>query len=485
MPVVRVVPLTPVAHESRAFQAAGRVGVTVIVKVDYALVADGVARRTAIASFAPDDLAPYRPFADVVFRGHAHAPGNKPVAAMAVRLSLLRGRQALLDKRLIVSGDRLQAPNQPAPAAMPFVDMPIVWERALGGGGFELNPVGIGAVPDASGAWALPNVAYPGPEMQHRPACFAPLSADAPARLRFLGAQRDEVVNRAVPDLSDPVRYGYYQVAPPDQQIAFLRGDETIRLEGLTRGAPLFSTRLPGEVALARAYVPPLRGTPLELVADGLEIDGEALTASVTWRGCFTALDLDMVRQMIIAIAIQPADRPVAAMQWPTPGAIETFFAAMNPPAREAERTMELSLPAQAAAAHTATVPFTGAAPEGARRETPSEPPASIPGSPWATRPSLNPVMPTTATEITATIELDHLSPETRRALVPGSSDFSVGVPKSEPAPPRSAHRKASQDPWAKVADVMPVVVEAKPPPPKLPEKPSARAMLYQRMTKK
>ncbi|MFO0617968.1 MAG: DUF2169 domain-containing protein [Polyangiaceae bacterium] len=487
MSVVRVLPLTPVAHGSRVFQAAGRVGVSVVVKVAYALVSGGVARRMSIATMTREDLAPYRPFADVVFRGRAYAPSDTPVPAMAVRLTLARGQKTLLDKRLIVSGDRVHAPGRSAPAATPFLEMPIVWERALGGDGFDLNPVGIGAAPDSTGARRLPNLSYPGVELQMRPACFAPLPPNAPARLRFLGARRDEVLGRAVPDLTDAMQYGYFQAAPPDQQIAFLRGDETIRLEGLTKAPGAFVTELPNEVALARAYVPASGATPLELVADGLDIDGDALTASITWRGCFTALDLDMLRQMIVAVAIQPAKARATlgdhSLQWPEPALVESFYAALNAPALEEQRTMELSQPAHIAAARTETVPFKGG--DARRRDSVPEP-ASIPGSPWATRPSLNPVE---ARDVTQTIEIEDLSPATRRALLPGSSDFAVGMPKSAtPAPrsarsPRSTRRKASHDPWAKIDETP--APEVKPPQPRPPEKPSARAILYQKISKK
>lgn len=484
--VVRVFPLSPVPCAARAFQASGRVGVTVIVKVDYALVDDGVATRTVASELEREDRAPYKPYADVLFSGNAYAPQGRPVAAMTTRLALLRNDKPLLDKRLIVSGDRVQTPAVPAPAAQPFTSMPLVWERALGGDGFIQNLVGVGANVGPHGERRLPNLAYAGAEMQRWPACFAAIPPDAPMRRRFVAAGYEATLERPIPDLSEGIHYSYFQSASPDQQVGFLVGDEAIVLEGLTPNGASFRTTLPGEVALARAYFPPTRVSSVELFADTLRINGDTGTCSVVWRGCFTAGDLDMLKQMVVAIGVQSAARPI---QWPGPHEIESFMAlvqrAASTPVRQS--TMELSQAAQADAGHEAAVPF---------RASPSQPPPRhtqhlpIPGAPWESGAAPHVAITEHAFARTATIEVEDLSPETRRALAPGSSDFALGMPSSKSAPVKeppassAGARRKKIDPWAKSIESAPLA-EVHAPAPRPPQKPAARTLLYGKITKK
>lgn len=484
MNVVRVFPLSPVPSAARAFQAGGRLGVTVIVKVDYALVDDDVATRTVASALSEEDRVPYKPYADVLFSGNAYAPQGRPVAAMSARLAVMRDGKPLLDKRLIVSGDRVQTPTVPAPAAAPFTSMPIVWERALGGDGYIQNPVGVGANVGPNGERRLPNLAYAGEAMQRWPACFAPIAADAPMRRRFVVSGQEANLTRSVPELSEGIHYGYFQCAPPDQQVGFLRGDETIVLEGLTPNGAPFRTKLPGEVALARAYFPPTRVTSVELFADTLRINGDTGSCSVVWRGCFTATDLGMLEKMIVAIGVQAPGRPI---QWPGPHEVESFMALVQRASSEPVRqsTMELSQAAQVDAGHEAAVPF---------RASPSQPPPRpaphlpIPGAPWEAASPTPPPAVEHPFARTATIEVHDLSPETRRALAPGSSDFAVGMPSSKNHPPKeppsSASRRKKIDPWAKSIESAPLA-EVHAPAPRPPQKPAARTLLYGKMTKK
>jgi len=81
----------------------------------------------------------------------------------------------------------------------------------------------------------------------------------------------------------------YFNSAPPDQQLAALRGDESVLMSGLHPGIAEVTWRLPGVRAHA---VLDLRGSRREvsLEADTLWIEGERLRCAITWRGSI-ALD--------------------------------------------------------------------------------------------------------------------------------------------------------------------------------------------------
>ncbi len=243
-------------------------GVAALVEPEALLLADRL-RDGAHSVDVPGDLAPYLPGAGVLLRGHACAPGGRPVPSLAVRLSLHRGDQPLLDKVLHVVGDRAHPSASPAP----FVRIPIVYERAHGGPAVETNPVGTGR------AGALPNILLPAhPE---RPAGFGPIARHwAPRRYLRPGPSADS----PAPELGDGADFRYYHAAPLDQQIGPLRGDERLHLENLHPHHPQVSCALPGLHATARV----LRAgsqAPLDLVADTLWIDADALLVTVLWRG--------------------------------------------------------------------------------------------------------------------------------------------------------------------------------------------------------
>src|SRR5262245_57665492 len=104
---------------------------------------------------ATGDLSPYLGRADVVMTGHARAPRGKPAPVIAVRLAVYRG-QPLLDKTLHVYGDRA-ARSDPKP----FEEMPLVYERAIGGVGWDHNPLGVGVQSNAVVNATTANVVNP------------------------------------------------------------------------------------------------------------------------------------------------------------------------------------------------------------------------------------------------------------------------------------------------------------------------------------
>jgi hypothetical protein len=222
-----------------------------------------------------------------------------------VRLAIFRDR-ALLDKTLYVFGDRPQASTPPRP----FDRMPLRWERTYGGPRTAGNPVGVGQ----SEADPAPNVIDP--RAPHAPAGFSPVSAYWPQRKQL--AERPAVAGNVL-EIGEGMRWPYFQAAPPDQQIEYLRGDEWIVLDGMHPSLPRLYSRLPR--ATAAAWVigadrdRPRAAQPLDLVADGLAIDADRQRCSVTWRGGFVVADGDAgVRRLRVYGGVELPGRPVT---WP------------------------------------------------------------------------------------------------------------------------------------------------------------------------
>jgi uncharacterized protein YjbI with pentapeptide repeats len=266
---------------------------------------------------APSDLAPYVPRADVLFDGCAYAPETHSVPTSAVRIAI-GAERPLLEKTIHVFGQRV-APEGDAPPGAPllFDRMPIVYERAYRGSGFDENPAGL--VPAAGSL--LPNIIDPSdPE---GPAGFGPIGADWPLRSRLLRQIDPVTIRSRIAEIPDVFAWSYFQSAPPDQRCDFLRGDEWIVLDGLHPTCARMQSRLPGARGAARVYGMPGRGGEqslkeqwlgVDLVADTLQIDGERELCSVTWRGNFEVESEEILASLRVLAGVELPGRPIP---WP------------------------------------------------------------------------------------------------------------------------------------------------------------------------
>lgn len=301
--------LGPVAVGSLLWRHRGGMHLTAVVKAQFAMRPDHpmevvdapqlVARdvhedddptRSLIEA---SDMVPFRPKADVWLRGHAQTPGP-PVSVLLARLALYRKQQALLDKVLQVVGDR--AHGEAAP--QPFERMPLVYERAYGGIGHEDNPVGRGH----EGSARPPNLLVP--HAGQTTACFAPVSPYWQSRRKHLaGSARPAGSVLAVPE---GVTWPYFQAAPADQQLAYLRGGEWLVLDGLDATAVRLQSRIPkltAELRLIRRADDDV-GDRLAVVADCLAIDTDARICTITWRGSVSVRGDESPAQWLIAAAL-------------------------------------------------------------------------------------------------------------------------------------------------------------------------------------
>ncbi len=307
---------SPILCGAVVFRHRGQLRVTAVVKATFSLVEgatmtlappsellvkDRFFNRNPSGSLeAASDLVPYRPRVDVTFVGRAYAPGGS-AAVGAARLAVFRDG-ALVDKSIHVYGDRAQGG-----APGPFDRMPIVYERAyamLDEPSMQENPVGV----------AQPNIVDP--RAPTRPIGFGPISRYWPGRKRLLGGMDARGLDALIADIPDAFDWSYFQVAPPDQQIDALRGDEWIVLDGLHPTAPRLASRLPSAVAVARAYRQAGAGQsePLALLPDSIAIDGDRQVCDVVWRGSLPVSGEAALSSLQILAALELPGQPVV---WP------------------------------------------------------------------------------------------------------------------------------------------------------------------------
>src|SRR5262249_33606270 len=97
------------------------------------------AADTGRSLYAASDLVPFKPGADVVLVGSAHAPGGKPARSLFARL--IAGD---VDKGVEVAADSIFLQDGTLQEGAPFSRMALLYERAAGGPD-TWNPVGVRA----------------------------------------------------------------------------------------------------------------------------------------------------------------------------------------------------------------------------------------------------------------------------------------------------------------------------------------------------
>ncbi|WP_437758784.1 DUF2169 family type VI secretion system accessory protein [Sorangium sp. So ce1389] len=201
------------------------------------------------------DMGMPKPRGELLISGRAYPRGGRAPACA------VRARLGAVDKTLYAIGDRTWqrgAPTEP----QPFTEMPITWERAFGGPGFALNPVGKGAQPieaDTGEIHPLPNIELPDPLItspsdQPAPAGFGPIDLMWPQRFAKMGTYDQRWFKERFPGFAEDTDLGMFNAAPDDQQIqGFFRGDEPMVLENMHPEKPVIEGALPG--LAARAFI--------------------------------------------------------------------------------------------------------------------------------------------------------------------------------------------------------------------------------------
>ena len=228
---------------------------------------------------------------DVVVNGIAHAPGGKPTDSVLTSVKIDQ-----IEAQAMVTGDRVWTESvlHVVPSdAQPFVTMPIIYERAFGGGHAtdagevwdERNPIGNGYCEDPARliGQSVPNVEDPNALIKRakgrqicpvagfasRPGSWAPRSA--------LGGTYDDAwLKNRMPHWPHDLQSGFFRVAAPSLQSAkVFRGHEQVTLRNLTpegmmqfaipRVAPIVRVQMRQErvsipVAMRRIIIEPSLG---------------------------------------------------------------------------------------------------------------------------------------------------------------------------------------------------------------------------------
>jgi hypothetical protein len=200
------------------------------------------------------EFAPFKPRADVIINGQAHAKNGDPVTetTVAVEIGSMRKEVRVVGDRHWESGVFGFRPTEPTP----FVTMPLTFERAFGGSdnshpdpkhhGAELrNLVGVGfrknpSVEAIEGS-PLPNLEHPRHPMRGwgdmiPPVGFGVVGRGWQPRIKFAGTYDQEWLDERFPFLPKDFQQEYFLSAPVDQQFPHFLGDEAVRCLNMTPG---------------------------------------------------------------------------------------------------------------------------------------------------------------------------------------------------------------------------------------------------------
>jgi hypothetical protein len=175
------------------------------------------------------DLVRTKPATDILVHAHAHAPGGVPAASVEVGWKV-----GPISKRLKVVGDRMWKAGITGlskSSSVPFVTMPIRYERAQGGPLDLTNPVGAGSV-KAPGA-LLPNCKHL--SNASGPAGFGPIGYEWEPRSKLAGTYDEAWQMERQPLVPLDFQDLFYCCAPADQQVkGYLKGGEQVALLNLS-----------------------------------------------------------------------------------------------------------------------------------------------------------------------------------------------------------------------------------------------------------
>lgn len=265
------------------------------------------------------DAAPFKPRADLLLVGNCHAPGGRPTPQCLVKLAV-----GFHERSLAVVGDRqwkkglLRQSSEP----QPFVTMPITYERAFGGSGFEANPIGRGA---GKGAEVMPNIESPknlvtSPKKSYPPASFGPLDRTWALRRSKLGTYDAAWLAKRWPRFPADFDWSYFNCAPPEQQVGYLNGDEELHLWNIHPEQEDFRCQLPGIRPRCFARTTAAEGgdlRDLNLNLDTLWVDAEAGRLVLLWRAVTAVHSWDYEELELLYLAEETVDsRPRSLMHY-------------------------------------------------------------------------------------------------------------------------------------------------------------------------
>jgi hypothetical protein len=339
--------------------------------------------------YAPRDVVPIRPRADVVLVGHAFAPDGSPARSLVARLVV-----GDIDKSIEVWCDRWFTQDGSLHEAPPFTKMPLLYERAAAGPD-DGNPVGMRhGTRDAYGKREIPNLQPPGvvitsPDDVIETIAFGPVAPSWISRRSKLGrhaASWDEANYHHQP-LPQDIDASYFNAAPRDQQTSSLRGAERIVLENLHPEHKHLATALSGHTPQAFVERPGRAPQSAPMRPDLLWIHTDRGSCTLTWRG---QIPVEHPREAgTVRIALAPPGKVLAwedvegAEETKAPRSDRTGFTRVQ----DAPATGTLGIAVRGlaeAVAAAAVLPFAPIAKAGAPPPRSSGPDQRLAGTPFA-----------------------------------------------------------------------------------------------------
>ena len=253
------------------------------------------------ATLYESDYALRKPRCDVLLNGSAYAPHGQ--LATKVPVSLTVGPRS---KSFYVVGNRFWKkgalsihPSKPEP----FRVMPISYDKAYGGSdnthekpakhrAHMLNPIGVGFHTNLKKEFIhgkpLPNTEDPKqpikePTGNYRPLAFGVIGRGWEPRYQFAGTYDQNWIDNVFPFLPSDFKDEYYQAAPPDQQINYLQGGETVVLQNLTpEGYTQF--QIPRVKVPVVFFLKKGETQKTDSAADSLVLEPNEGRFTITWR---------------------------------------------------------------------------------------------------------------------------------------------------------------------------------------------------------
>lgn len=358
----------PISFGVVPWRAGGPLRLTVVVKASFAMlggppmppapaadpfrVGDALHRNQPLGHvIGAADRVPWKGAIDVTLLGSAQAPGGRALPEMRARLALRQGGKVALDKSVRVVGER----SAPGAVPAPFTTMPIVYTRAHGGLGALENPIGCSDDDDEQ-----PNILDP--ESPRRTAGFGPLAAAWPLRSKRLGERGRRFLDAPILEIPAGFDWGYFQSAPPDQQLGELSPDAALLLEGLHAERPRLELTLPGARAVGAVYgvdeASPEAPTALLFRADTLHLDTDRWLATLTFRACIDLRDEASLGRVLVAAGVGLGGRdPLVPARSPQSAAPVTRMAAAGVGTAKSAATGTLAL-GDEGEGRGATLPF-------------------------------------------------------------------------------------------------------------------------------
>ncbi len=234
------------------------------------------------------DQAPFKPRADVLVIGHAHAPWGRPVRALVARV-----RVGDLTKAVRVVGTRTWrwvGQRWVAGEPRPFTTMALRWETAL-----RTAAIPVGLDPQAPPVEGSPA----GPTLEPVNGGMAGLGPIPPGWPQRYGLVDEEALEWALnfagggPVAGAPpprFPFQFFNVAPPDQQVDLMRPGAPLVLEHLSSRWPLLATHLPSARPRVSRVLGGGRRVEVALKCDTLWIDSDRGAITMLWRGL---IDID------------------------------------------------------------------------------------------------------------------------------------------------------------------------------------------------